>query len=365
MNRIVLSVITNFEDWLNIASEWNRLLHESTSGSFFLTWEWLFSWAECFLGNNRSLYILLFHDNKELVGIAPLYIERKKIGPFPLREMRFIGTPEAGSDYLSVIVQKGMEEKVANAFYDFLIMGDFHKIYWDVAVLSEWPANNLFLVYLIERIRGQGRYLEYDTSSYCPVVKLSASEAEYHAQLTTDWRQKVNQNIRVINREQNVIHEEIRGEAVAAKMPEFFRLYREKGGWSSDKVQPAIQRLITKYGSKALPIQIDLLSINGQLIAGFLHLEYRDTRSLYLMAVDKKYNPKVSIGNFLVGKSIKNAIDSGYSFYDFLKGMEGYKFHWATEGNRTVQLTFWQKRPIALGVACARLSRHAIKLIVR
>jgi CelD/BcsL family acetyltransferase involved in cellulose biosynthesis len=364
MNRVHVSVITNFEDWSNIASEWNRLLHVSTSGSFFLTWEWLFSWAECFLDNNRSLYILLFHDNKGLVGIAPLYIERRKIGPFPLREMRFLGTPEAGSDYLSVIVRKGTEEKVANAFYDFLIMGDCHKIYWDVAVLSEWPANNLFLVHLIERIRGQGRYLEYDTSAYCPVVKLSASEAEYHAQFSASWKKKVKQDIRVINREKNVIHEEIRGDAIAAKIPEFFRLYEEKGGWSSAKVQPVVQRLIKKYDNEA-PVQIDLLSINGQLVAGLLHLEYQDTRSMFLMAVDKKYNPKVSIGNFLVGKSIKNAIDSGYSFYDFLKGMESYKFHWATEGNRTVQLTFWQKRPIALGVACARLSRHAIKLIVR
>jgi CelD/BcsL family acetyltransferase involved in cellulose biosynthesis len=364
MSRLQVSILTNFEDWLAMASEWNLLLHESRSGSFFLTWEWLFSWAECFLDNTRSLFILLFHKDKELVGIAPLYIERRKIGPFSLRVIFFLGTPEAGSDYLDVIVRQGMEKDVANTFYDFLTMGDGIKTCWDLVVLSELPAGNLFLVYLMERIQAQGRHMEFVASSYCPVMKLPASEADLYALLSAGWRKKVKQDIRVINREENVIHEVIRGAAVAAKLPEFFCLYEEKAGWSSSMVQPVLQQLITKYGSEA-PVQVDLLYINGQLVAGILHLEYRNTRSLYLMAVDKKYNPKVSLGNFLVGKCINNAIDSGYLIYDFLKGMEGYKFHWATEGNRTVQLTFWQKRPLALAVASAKLARQALKLFIR
>ncbi len=364
MCSLHVSVLTKLEDFLNIASEWNYLLQESTSGVIFLTWEWLFSWAECFLDKNRSLYILLFHENKGLVGIAPLYIERKKIGPFTLREVRFLGAPEAGSDYLTVIAKKGKEKNVAEAFYDFFSLGEGLETCWDIVKLSDLLASNLFLVHLMDRIHAQGRYAEFVPSAYCPVVKLPANEADYQAQLSASWKKKVKQNIQVINRERNVIHEEIRGKAVAAKLSEFFLLYEDKGGWSSGMVQPVIRRFIRKYGGES-PVQIDLLSINGQLVAGLLHLEYGNTRSLYLMAVDKKYNPKVSLGNYLVGQSIKKAIDSGYSVYDFLKGMERYKLHWATGGSRTVQLTFWQKRPLALGVALERFGRNACKLILK
>ena len=363
MSSLCVSVLDKLDDFLSMSSEWNQLLSESRSGSFFLTWEWLFSWAECFIDKNRSLFILVFHDDKDLIGIAPLYIEKKRIGPFPLREIFFLGVPQAASDYLTVITKKGREEDVANSFYDYLTIGEGAKV-WDLAVLAGFPADNLFLFHLMHRINIEGKYAEFIANAYCPVVGLPASKAEVHPQLSTSWSKKVKQNIRVINREQDVIHEVIQGEAVALKLPDFFRHYEEKGGWVASTVQPVIQRLV-EHSTGDLPVQIDLLSISGQLVAGFLHFKYQDTLSLYLMAVDKKYNPKVSIGNYLVGQSIDNAIDSGYSVYDFLRGAESYKLRWATGGKNMVQLTFWHKRPVALIAALYKLFRYVGKLVLR
>jgi hypothetical protein len=45
----------------------------------------------------------MVYKNNDLVGIAPFYLKNDKYGPFKMRQIEFLGTPEAGSDYLDVI----------------------------------------------------------------------------------------------------------------------------------------------------------------------------------------------------------------------------------------------------------------------
>ena len=363
MSPLRISVIDNFKEWQELAPQWNRLLEKSESATIFLTWEWLSSWAECCLDEYRSLFILAFFDKDQLVGIAPFYIQKKKIGPFRLREIRFLGSPEAGSDYLSVFARKGREQKVANALYDYLTMGEGKKV-WHQLNLHEIPANSLFLLHFMARIESRGKFVEVSLNSYCPRMKLPKTEEEFYAMLSPGWRKKFKQDIRVINREQNVYHSVSQAGNISQKMEEFFRLYELKGHSSGSKLRDILEKTAAKHISEQ-PVQIDILSINGRSVAGLVHLKYQSTLSMYLMAVDRGYNPKVSLGNFLVGQSIKKAIASGYVVYDFLKGEERYKFHWATGGNRTLQLFFWRKTPASLYSALTRISRHAGKILLR
>ena len=363
MKDISISVIDKFNHWAQLRFHWNRLLEESESATIFLTWEWLYSWAECHLNENRRLFILAFHKKKHLIGIAPFYIQRKKTGLFSIQEIRFLGTPEAGSDYLSVFSQKGREKEVADALYTYLTKGEGRKA-WDQLALGEIPAKSLFLLHFMAQLESRGKFAEISLNSYCPRMILPKTEEEFYAMLSPGWRKKYKQDIRVINRERDVHHSVSQTGNISQKLEEFFRLYEVKGGRTGSRIKAILEIMIAKYNSEP-PIQIDLLSINGETVAGLVHLKYQNTLSMYLMAVDREYNPKVSLGNFLVGQSIKKAIASGYSVYDFLKGEERYKFHWAAGGNRTLQLFFWRKTPASLYSAFSRLSRHAGKLILR
>lgn len=53
------------------------------------------------------------------------------------------------------------------------------------------------------------------------------------------------------------------------------------------------------------PVQIDMLTVKDLAVAGLLRVTYGSTLAMYSMVVDKEYNPKVSLGNYLVGKSIQ------------------------------------------------------------
>lgn len=364
MKNLRIEVVDNFKGWSEISTQWNQLLEKSSSATFFLTWEWLSSWAEHCLDDNRSLFVLALYENERLAGAAPFYIQKGKAGPFQLREIRFLGTPEAGSDYLGVFTRKGREKEVANTLYDFLIMGEA-KNTWDQLVLEDIPSDSLFLQHFNSRIKANGKYAAVGFSAYCPLLKLPGSEAGLYAMCSPGWRKKIKQDNRVINREKNVVHFVSQVRVSTSKLDEFFRLYETRTGYSGGRLKRVLESVIKKFQNEPPPVQLDLLSINGRSVAGLVHLKYQDTLSMYLMAVDKGYNPKVSLGNFLVCQSIRNAIASGCSVYDFLKGDERYKFHWANRGIRTLHFSFWQKRPGAMYSASTGIIKNFGKLLIR
>jgi hypothetical protein len=69
---------------------------------------------------------------------------------------------------------------------------------------------------------------------------------------------------------------------------------------------------------------------------------------MLLMAVDHGFDRGISIGNIVVGMAIEQAIAEGVATYDFLKGIEDYKFHWANSGRRSLRLNCYGKKPAPL-----------------
>src|SRR6516162_8462412 len=92
--------------------EWNDLLRRSAADTIFLTWEWLWSWWECYAGKDDLLHILVIREAGELIGILPLY---RKLQPhlpfFPVKTLHFIGDGSWDSDYLDAILIRGREEE--------------------------------------------------------------------------------------------------------------------------------------------------------------------------------------------------------------------------------------------------------------
>ncbi|MDZ7761084.1 MAG: GNAT family N-acetyltransferase [Desulfovermiculus sp.] len=355
--------IDTYQDWHALTHKWDSLLQACPTATFFQTWQWLLSWVECSLNDKRSLFILACYDQGQLVGVAPWYIQNKKTGPFRLREIRFIGFPDPGSDYLAVLAAKRKERQVAEAVYAYIFHGPGQKA-WDQLHLTDIRADDLFLLHFLAKVDKEGKYAELSFSGYCPYLVLPQSPEDLYAQLSPGWRKKVKQDTRVLAREQDLRLTSSSGREADRQLGTFFELFQNKSPWPNARLQAIWEKVMARYDDEN-PVQIDMLSVQGLTVAGLLHIKYGTTLAMYTMAVDKKYNPKISLGNYLVGQSIQNAIDQGYAIYDLLKGAEDYKFHWANQGNRTVQLRMWRKTPAGLCSALSMFSRQAGKLVLR
>lgn len=355
------TIIDDLNDWELIRKHWNDLLEKSASNNVFLTWEWLYSWAEYFLNDQRKLFIVVVYEGEAIVGIAPWYLRKITKGICSIRQIEFIGTPEAGSDYLDVPIKRGREKEVTRFLYDFLIEEAATR--WDLMRLDDIPSNSLFMLHLLNRIRENGKYVSISEASFCPVAELPGTEEEYFAGLSSKRGQRLRQDLRTLNKQIAVDHVTFSSDNPGLPLKDFIVLYSEKSGRSGDDLHRLLRKFVDRRGAES--IQIDFLAAGDSYVGGLLHLRYQDTLYLYLMAIDKTFNPKVSIGNLLVGLSICNAIRSGITCYDFLKGDEEYKFHWSNYGRRSSSILFAQRKLIPVCFTLAEIAKSAAKLVLR
>ncbi|MBA2882899.1 putative N-acyltransferase [Desulfosalsimonas propionicica] len=362
MTQIQIAPITTTENWQKLESGWNTLLASSAAPSFFLTYEWLRAWEECFLSSNQRLYILAFYEKQSLVAAAPFYLTRKKAGPLCYNEIKFLGAPQAGSDYLDVIMKKGREKTVAEACYQYLTGPAAPK--WDTLSLTDIFAGSLFLLHFINCIQQQGQYFKTAPSAFCPAAEITPDFDTYFAELSKWRKKKFRQDLRVLYRDHKAAHLTFEGKPAADHLSAFFDFYNQKSPWPGQGPQKILNKYSALCGENP-PVQLDILEADGKIAAGLLHLRYKKSLYMYQMAVDREFNPRLSLGNLLVGMCVKNAAEAGYITYDFLKGHEDYKFHWANTGRRTLKLQLWNKRPVSRALALANLGKNAGKIVLR
>lgn len=362
MKPITISIVDTDEGMLSLRLQWNRLLSESVSNTLFLSWEWMRAWIEQFMHGDRRLLIMTLHEGEKMVGIAPFYTQVKKQGIFRLKEIKLLGMPEAGSDYLDVFAQKGRERHVAEALYAYLMENEKHG--WDVLTLQNIRANSLFLLHFSNCMDEHGKYYEIDKGAYCPFARIPETEADFYSGLSKGRRKKFKRDTRVVHREASVVHSMTNYREGPQRLEDFFRLYQEKTPWNGKPMKHLITRF-AELCEDPETVRIDLLSIDRKDVAGLLHLKNDRFLLLLLMAVDKSYNPKISLGNVLVGFCIKHAIDERYDVYDFLKGDEDYKFHWATGGTACLSMRVWKKSPMTLFYVLSENLKNVAKLMLR
>ena len=132
--------ISTQNEFAELKEEWTALLKQYRGDTVFLSWEWMYTWWDCFQDNRQLLILTVYDENEKLVAIAPLCVTSKRIGSIPvLKYIKFLGTLPISSDHLDFIVYKGMERKVLVAIVEHL----FQKSRWDYCLLTNIPVTSL------------------------------------------------------------------------------------------------------------------------------------------------------------------------------------------------------------------------------
>lgn len=360
-NEYRIEIVDSLDAWQRMSGTWNDLLRSSRANTVFLTWEWLFTWAGSFLDANRRLFIVTVYHDTELVGIGPWYLNRVSRNFMGFNQLEFLGSPEAGSDYLDVILKEGKEREVTLFLYRFLF-GE-GRSFWDSLLLRDISSDSLFLLYFQESVEAEGKYAELCKGSYCPVVSLPKSR-NWAPGVSAKRKARFKQDLARLKKSGEMDHRVVSGDALPAGLDDFFSFYNEKTGYEGLPLSRFMKELCSFPAGRNL-LQVDFLTIQGTTIAALLHLRYQEELLLYLMAVDKTFNPKISSGNVLVGLSLERAHEEGRARYDFLKGIERYKFYWADRGRTSLSIFISQKKLKPLLFTTARFMKYTAKMLLR
>ncbi len=336
-----------------LATDWNRW-----AGTIpFRRYEWLETWWRHYATANTRLFVLVVEDAAgQIVGLAPWHITSTTSQG---RVIRFLGSGEVCSEYLTLLAQPGHEISVAAAVAQWLAGAGAGT--WDLIEMEHVPADDVALNALNTQCAALGSTVHHRPGMNCWSVSLPSTWDEFLAGLTSSRRAKIRQSLRKFFAAGKVETHELTDPAEFerrfAMMVDLHQRRRQSLGQPGCFASAAFLGFHREV-SRRLFDSGNLRLIWTQLAGKPIAVEYAlvGGRTVYYYQTGLEPDA-IDVGPGWLGMigSLRHAIDGGCRKFDFLRGDEPYKMSWGAEARPTVRTRIVAQRP------AAKL-RHAIWL---
>ena len=329
--------ITSLAELDSLAPDWNRLAGDVP----FRTCEWMHSWwrhygcdAEDNSPTASSLYVLVVRDGDgTIVGIAPWYVARTAISG---RVVRFLGSGEVCSDYLSLLVEPQHVRKVTMAIADWCRQQTLSRSAdaFSSIELDGVAAADVAINHLINALDHSGFWVRRRSGPNFWRLDLPDTWDEYLDTLSRSHRKQLRRLDRnTLATDRTRVHTVRSAEDLARWWPIFKQLHQrrresldQRGCFSSrqfDHFFDATARPLLDQGI----LQLDILELDGQPVAAEYDLVAGDVVYAYQSGLEPARLADQP-GRILQMAVIRRAIQEGRRAIDFLRGDEPYKAHW-------------------------------------
>jgi CelD/BcsL family acetyltransferase involved in cellulose biosynthesis len=335
--------LSKFAELLPWIGTWDAL----SQGVPFRRWEWLESWWRNY-GQNQGrprrhfeLFVLAVVDeNQTLLGIAPWYLERTASQG---RLLRFLGSGEICSEYLSLMCRRGEEETVAAAIADWLTTHaiDVHDTdRWDVLKLASVETDDLAVGRLLSHLSQRGNAVYVQPGMNCWRLALPTGWAEYLTQQSKSHRKQLRRMDRDYFRSGRAtmhwVHEPQQLDAAFAVLVDLHqRRWRSRGeyGCFSFPRFLSFHREVAPRLLAAGSLLMSWLELDGRPVAAEYHLAGPGMVYAYQSGIEPNAL-RQQPGRLSNLATIRRAIERGDQAMDFLRGDEPYKAHWGAVPRR-------------------------------
>ena len=350
MDGMTVRLIDDASEFLALRDRWNDLLRSSRSDNPFLTWEWLYAWWTQF-GVAQHLRLIVVHRGDTIMAIAPLHLVASPLYWFS--RLEFLGTGEAGSDYLDLIVRRGHEPDAVDAVARFMAEQRL------TVRLTHLPPGSLAMQ-LARRLTDIGWTTTSSDDGVCPIVTLSGHTFDsFLGSLGSSHRANVRRRLRALERQfqvsfTRIVDDDERQEMLRLLATFHASRYRERGG-STAFTSSSIRSFHDAATSRALTcgwLNMYALRLDDTVAAVMYGFNYGGRFYFYQHGYDDRYSAH-SIGLVLMALTVQAAIADGALEFDMLWGTEAYKALWARETRGLQRIEMF---PLRLGEA---MHRHA------
>jgi CelD/BcsL family acetyltransferase involved in cellulose biosynthesis len=336
-----IRVVQTTTEMALLAPDWNRLAR----GVPFRSFEWLDCWwrhyGQCddeSLRPDAALLALVASDEQDaVVGIAPWYCERSLTGG---QVIRFLGSGEIYSDYLSVLSAPGREAEVAGAVADWLSQSCCRD--WDALELTGVDAEDITTRQLVSGLQHRGLALHVRPDLCCWRIDLPATWEAYLDTLSKSHRKQMRRAERRLDDDRLACHTARSVDDAAQALEILIELHQRRqrslgrpGCFDSEQFV-AFHRDAVRRLAAAGQARIDWIERDGQPIAAEYQLLGSDVVYAYQSGIAPEWL-SLEPGRMVMVAAIRAAIAGRYRVYDFLRGDEPYKAHWRAVPRRTLR----------------------------
>ena len=329
--------VADASQFLKMEVEWNELVNVMKRPSIFSTWDWIYTWWEHF-GSRYIPLILLIRSHGALVGILPLALRTMlaEDAVIPARVISYCGSMELYPDHLDIISREEHSLDCVSAAFDFLA-GEYKN--WDSAHLSHL-AEDAALTKWAHTLR---RNSVIEKASVAPYIQLHDGYEEYMKRFSGPHRHNMNRLKNRLHKIHGVEFVMLPGAAMAEVdhyMGQLFKLHQARkidtgieSTFSGDAIERFNRHVAVRFAKKGW-LRVGVLRKRDTAIAIGYGFAYRNCFSYYQSGFDPEWE-RQSVGTTLLLETIEHGYKEGWQELDFLRGNEGYKYHW-TGSERTL-----------------------------
>ncbi|GBD11201.1 hypothetical protein HRbin23_00853 [bacterium HR23] len=321
------------ETWASVLRPWEDALAHSPGDTLFLTPLWQQTWWKHF-GVGKQPLLYSFWAGVRLLGVAPLCLEGDTLA--------FLGETDL-FDYHDFIVPRGEE----GAFYPALVHA-LAGLPWRTLRLLSLREGSPALEHLPPLARQQGWTCQVEEEDVAPGMPLPGDWEAYLRALDRHDRHEVRRKIRRLTQDTLAHCYAIDDpNTLWGFLDEFFTLMRQSMEEKSRFLTPQREAFFREVGVALAErgiLRLYFLEYAGHRVASALCFDYKGQRLLYNSGFNPAYG-HLSVGLVLKALTIKDAIERGLAYYDFLRGGEEYKFRLGGRSRRLFRLTLRRPDP--------------------
>ena len=303
--------LNSFEE---IAEGWQALLSSCVIDTVFFTPQWQKVWWQE-LGQQKEMLLLSFQPENEITGIAPLKRENGVIS--------FLGDRDL-YDYADFLVGKGHEDSFYSALLDYL-----EGEPWERLELFSLSQDSCTLTHLAPLARQRGYEVEVREEDVVPGLSLPESWDAYLSSLSRKDRHELRRKLRRLSSETEYrCYTCSSPDELDQDLESFFQLMADSQEAKSRFLTPERQKFFGHVAQKMASLgflRLFFLELQGERVATVMCFDYGPVRFLYNSGFNPNYG-YYSVGLLLKALCVKDAIENGRKYFDFLRGPEAYKY---------------------------------------
>lgn len=359
--KLKIKIYDNFEEMQYLKERWNDLLVQSTFPNIFLTWEWITTWWKWF-GQNGKLRLLEVFEGERMVAIIPLYEGSISVLPgIKMSALRFIG--DGGPvypDYLGPIISADdvpLMDSIAGLLVT--IIGEKVSVIWLSSMLLDSSPNQS----LVDQYKKKFT-TEITDEEVCPSISLPKDYETFLSKLHRRRRESVRRQLRKAKKKFNIRIERCdTSKSVNTVFDQLRAIYKKSfrgqedlnSCFNRDDYFEFHQEIAKSFADKKW-LRLYLLWFDDTPVAFVYGYMFNNIYWYYQTSYDQAYR-KSGAGSVAIQLVIKAVIEEGAKEFDFLRGDEEYKFHFANNQRQQSSVkVFLKNNPAVLGY---RL-KHAI-----
>ncbi len=326
-------IVSDQAGLLSLKGQWGELLAKSNSDSPFLTWEWISNWWTIMRQEDQELFVIcVLAQSGELLGIVPFLRRVHRDWGIPVAILEFIGGDHnTCADYMDIIVSHRDLDAVSDCVLRYL-HGDGAEN-WDVILMSGMSQRGNFRA-LLDRCAAKEYEIHEDLLDGCPYITLPEKWEDYLGGLSKKSRYNVGKKRRNLDQVcENRFYLVSEGDDLSGTLAGTCELQKkrlEMKGLTTCARFFEFQSTVAKEFLRKGWLFLGVLEANEKAVASQYAFRWRDKIFHYQTGFDPEYE-RYSVGLISTGLMIEAAIRENLREYDFLRGREDYKYHWAKE----------------------------------